>query len=157
MDLERSLPCSQGPAPGPMLSQTHLVHIFLPYFPNIHSNFIFTSTPTSSTRSLPFMFSDLLTHACFMPRSSHPPWFDHLKNVWCSIQVVKLLIIQYSPASHPFSPLTSKYSPQHPVLKHPQSTRVYPKVSGLAAWSENCNWYSSLPLDAVVSLFCESV
>jgi hypothetical protein len=37
------------------------------------------------------------------------------------------------------------------------NTRVYPKVSGLAAWSENCKRYSSLPLDAVVSLFCESV
>jgi hypothetical protein len=36
-------------------------------------------------------------------------------------------------------------------------TRVYPKVSGLAAWSENCKWYSSLPLGAVVSIFCESV
>jgi hypothetical protein len=34
--------------------------------------------------------------------------------------------------------------------------RVYPKVSGLAAWSENCKWYSSLPLGAVVLLFCES-
>jgi hypothetical protein len=32
---------------------------------------------------------------------------------------------------------------------------VYPKVSGLAAWRENCKWYSSLPLGAVVSLFCE--
>jgi hypothetical protein len=32
-------------------------------------------------------------------------------------------------------------------------TRAYPKVSGLAAWSENCKWYSSLRLDAVVSLF----
>jgi hypothetical protein len=32
--------------------------------------------------------------------------------------------------------------------------RVYPKVSGL---SENCKWYSSLPLGAVVSLFYESV
>jgi hypothetical protein len=30
--------------------------------------------------------------------------------------------------------------------------RVYPKVSGLAAWSENCKWYSSLPVDAVVSM-----
>jgi hypothetical protein len=37
------------------------------------------------------------------------------------------------------------------------STRAYPKVSGLAAWSENCKWYSSLILGAVVSLFCESV
>jgi hypothetical protein len=36
-------------------------------------------------------------------------------------------------------------------------TRVYPKVSGLTAWSENCKWYSSLPLGAVVLLFCESV
>jgi hypothetical protein len=25
-------------------------------------------------------------------------------------------------------------------------TRVYPEVSELAAWSENCKWYSSLPL-----------
>jgi hypothetical protein len=30
-------------------------------------------------------------------------------------------------------------------------TRVYPKVSGLVAWSENCKWYSSLLLDAVIS------
>jgi len=36
-------------------------------------------------------------------------------------------------------------------------TRVYPKVSGLAAWSENCKWYSCLSLGAVVSLLCESV
>jgi hypothetical protein len=33
---------------------------------------------------------------------------------------------------------------------------VYPKVPGLAAWSENCKWYSSLPLGAVVSLFCKT-
>jgi len=32
-----------------------------------------------------------------------------------------------------------------------------PKVSGLTAWSENCKWYSSLPLCVVVSLFRESV
>jgi hypothetical protein len=36
-------------------------------------------------------------------------------------------------------------------------TRLYPEVSGLASWSENCKWYSSLPLGAVVSLFYESV
>jgi hypothetical protein len=35
--------------------------------------------------------------------------------------------------------------------------RVYPKVSGLGAWSENCKWYSSLPISAVVSLFSELV
>jgi hypothetical protein len=31
------------------------------------------------------------------------------------------------------------------------------KISGLAAWSENCKWYRSLPLGAVVSPFCGSV
>jgi hypothetical protein len=36
-------------------------------------------------------------------------------------------------------------------------TRMHPTFSGLAAWSENCKWYSSLPLGGVVSLFCESV
>jgi hypothetical protein len=36
-------------------------------------------------------------------------------------------------------------------------TRVYPKVSGLAAWSKHCKWYSSLPLGTVISLFCKSV
>jgi hypothetical protein len=35
--------------------------------------------------------------------------------------------------------------------------RVYPEVPGLAAWSENCKWYISLPLGAVVSLFRESL
>jgi hypothetical protein len=39
----------------------------------------------------------------------------------------------------------------------PSRMRVYPKVSGLAAWRENCKWLSSLPLGAVVSLFYESV
>jgi hypothetical protein len=29
--------------------------------------------------------------------------------------------VQFSPASYYFIPLVSKYSPQHPVLKHPQS------------------------------------
>jgi hypothetical protein len=29
-------------------------------------------------------------------------------------------------------------------------TRVYPKVSELVAWNENCKWYSSLPLGAVI-------
>jgi hypothetical protein len=33
---------------------------------------------------------------------------------------MKLLIMQFSPISRHFS-LRTKYSPQHPVLKHPQS------------------------------------
>jgi hypothetical protein len=35
--------------------------------------------------------------------------------------------------------------------------RVYPKVSGLAAWRKNCKWYSSLPLSSVILLFVSLV
>jgi hypothetical protein len=45
-----------------------------------------------------------------------PLWVDHPNNIWWSIQVTKLLIVQCSAASHHFLPLKSKYS-QHPVLK----------------------------------------
>jgi hypothetical protein len=34
---------------------------------------------------------------------------------------MKLLIMQFPPISHHFIPPRSKYSPQHPVLKHTQS------------------------------------
>jgi hypothetical protein len=33
-------------------------------------------------------------------------------------------------------------------------TMVYIKLSGLAAWSENCNWYSCMPTNEIVSQFC---
>jgi hypothetical protein len=44
-------------------------------------------------------------------------------------------------------------------LQIPPITR-YESVSKsfrLASWSENCKWFSFLPLRAVVSIFCESV
>jgi hypothetical protein len=45
----------------------------------------------------------------------------------------------------------------HLILEDVVHMMVYPEVSGLATWSENCKWHSSLPLRAVVSLICESV
>jgi hypothetical protein len=41
-------------------------------------------------------------------------------------------------------------------LREEHRLRMYPKVSGLAALSENCKCYRCLSLSAVVSLFCES-
>jgi hypothetical protein len=49
----------------------------------------------------------------------------------------------HSNITFPFTPRFSEWSP--PFMFSNQNTRVYPKVSGLAAWSENCKWYSSLP------------
>jgi hypothetical protein len=64
-----------------------------------------------------FLFSP---HACYMPCPSHPR-VDHCNYTWWRVQVMKLLIMQSSPTSHHFISLQSKYSPQHTVLKQPQS------------------------------------
>jgi hypothetical protein len=63
-----------------------------------------------------------LYHACYMLRPCNSPWFDHHNNnIRWSILVMKLLIMQSSPASLHFLRLGSKYYPQHPIPKHPKS------------------------------------
>jgi hypothetical protein len=69
----------------------------------------------------------LITHIrssspkCNMACPSHHPWLDHSSCTWRRVQVMKLLIMLLSPTSYHFTSLGSKYSPQHPVLKHPHS------------------------------------
>jgi hypothetical protein len=41
---------------------------------------------------------------------------------WRGVQVMKLLIIQFSPTPCHFTPLRSKYSPQDSVLKYLQTS-----------------------------------
>jgi hypothetical protein len=105
----------------------HPVHTLQHYFLKIHSD-IFSATPRFSAWSLSFRFSlqDIvriyhISHACYMPHPSHSPWFDQSNYIWWSVQVLKLLIMQSSSASHHFLPPMSKYFPQHPVLTHPRS------------------------------------
>jgi hypothetical protein len=92
------------------------IHIFLTYFPNIHFNIILPSTLLGLQRGL--LPSDFLTKILYaflippmreIPHPSHSPWFDHPNNIWWSIQVMKLLIMQSPPASSHFLPLRPKY------------------------------------------------
>jgi hypothetical protein len=53
-----------------------------------------------------------------MPGSSHPSRFDHLNNIQWRAQIIKFLIMQFSPAFCYNFPLTFKYSHQQPSLKH---------------------------------------
>jgi hypothetical protein len=101
----------------------HPVLTFPPYFPNIHFNIILLSMPKTSEWFLPFRYSNQnfvctfhLSHACYVPCTSHPPCPYHPNNIWCGVQVMKPLIMQSSPASRHFLSLRSKYSPQRPVL-----------------------------------------
>jgi hypothetical protein len=48
------------------------------------------------------------------------------------------------------SPLSSAEVENPELYIHSPKTSVYPEVSGLAAWSENCKWYISLPLGATL-------
>jgi hypothetical protein len=68
-------------------------HKIIQYFLKIYFNIIFPSTFRSPKLPLPFRFSDQnyvsiphLSHACFMLRPSHIPWFDHPSNMWRSVQ-----------------------------------------------------------------------
>jgi hypothetical protein len=57
----------------------------------------------SSQCSLSFWFSHkysicipLRLHSCYMPCQSHPPWLDHSNYTWRTVQVMKLLIMQFN-------------------------------------------------------------
>jgi hypothetical protein len=60
-------------------------------------------------------------HSCYMASQSHPLRLDYSTYTWRRVQIEKLLVMQLSPSTRHLIPLRSKYRPQHPVLKYPQS------------------------------------
>jgi hypothetical protein len=54
------------------------------------------------------LYASHLPRAYYVPRPFHPPRLDHPNNVWWSVQVMKLLVMQSSPASCRFLLLRSK-------------------------------------------------
>ena len=54
-----------------------------------------------------------------MPRPSHSASFYHPNNICWAVQIIKLLIMQFSPLPRHLIPLRPKHLPQHPILKHP--------------------------------------
>jgi hypothetical protein len=48
--------------------------------------------------AVPYMHSSS-PHSFYMPCPSHPPWLDHSNYVWRGVQVMKFLIMQFSPIS----------------------------------------------------------
>ena len=67
------------------------------------------------------VYTSPLPHTCYMPSPSHSSQFDCRHNIWW-VQIIKLLCIWPSRLPCYLVPLRSKYSPQHPILKHPQPT-----------------------------------
>jgi hypothetical protein len=62
-------------------------------------------------------------HMRYMPRPSHSSRFYHPQNSGWGVQIMKLLIMKFSPLPFTSSLLGPKNS-QHPVLKHPQLSSI---------------------------------
>ena len=108
-----------------ILSQITLVHTFPSYFLKINFNITLPATPKCSKSSLSFKFPhqkpiciSLLPHVFHMSNPSHT--LDSITQIIFGVRVkiMKLLIMHFSPVLCYFPPLTSKYLPQHPILKH---------------------------------------
>jgi hypothetical protein len=106
-----------------ILSQVNPIHNISIYLTKINFNIVHIHTSSSSQWPLSFWLSHqcpicipLLPHWCYMPCSSNPSWLHHSNYTWRIVQVVKLLIMQFSPTSCHFIPLRSKYS-QRNIMK----------------------------------------
>jgi len=159
----------KSPLLVPILSQMHPLHTFRLYFPKIDSDIIFPSMPMYFDWSLPFRFSDqsivLISHlyrACYMPHPSHRPWFHHPNNIYCTVQVMKLLVLHSSPASGHFLPL--RYQKSQHVFSDTLSlcssfcVRVYSVTYEYDSVNKFCYWarwwnQNALPIYAGATLF----
>jgi hypothetical protein len=117
-----------SPPTMPLLSQVNPLHSPSANLPKVRFHPILPSTPWPFKGSLSPGFShqtpvhiNSLCYACHMPRPSRSPSLYLLNNIWWWVQTMKLPTVQLSPLSRYLDPPESKYSPQHPVLKHPGS------------------------------------
>ena len=61
-------------------------------------------------------------HTRYLSHPSHSSRFDHPNNIVWGIQIIKLLIMLFSPLPCYLVTLRPKYSLQHPILRHRQHT-----------------------------------
>jgi hypothetical protein len=124
-----------------------------------HSNLNLPLEPSqTSHESISYpMYLSFLTLSCSEPFFFLRGYYQKYSSLW-TVYIWSLIIVTRKP-NH--VDVTSKYVEAYlnvkPHILETRSTKVYPKVSRLASWSENCKWYISLPLGEVISLFCESV
>jgi hypothetical protein len=67
-------------------------------------------------------------HSCYMPCQSHRSWVVHSNFIWRRVQVLKLLIMQFSPIFRQFISVRSKYFSAVPCSQTP-SVYVPPLMS----------------------------
>jgi len=106
--------------------QPNRIHTPRTYFINIHSNIILPPRPSSCEWSFPFgLPTNILNKFLISPMHATCPTHLNLLDLLNlaiygeAYRVMKSLTVQHFPVFQHFLPLTSIYSPQHPVLEHP--------------------------------------
>jgi len=94
------------PSSVPILRQLSPVHAIPLHFLFFLSGFL--------TKTLQHFYCP---HTCYISSPSNSSRFDHPHNIWCGVQIIKLLIMSFTSVPCYFVPLRPKYSPQHPILK----------------------------------------
>jgi hypothetical protein len=137
------------PPPVPIPSQLDPVHASLSHFLKIHFNIILPSAPSSSKWLFSFrvphqnpLHASPLPRTCYMPRLSHSSRFYYPKYIGWEVQIINVLVMQFSPFPYYLVPLRPKYLSQHPLLKHPQ-----PSFYADACFSKELNKALLVPAD----------
>ena len=81
--------------------------------PNIHCSCWPRTCKVLNGHLNPRVLQGTLDTEFWLQRVNHP------NNNWSTAQIMKLLIMQFSPVFRHFLPLRPKYIPRHPILQHP--------------------------------------
>ena len=127
MELEGSLPHSQEPdtcpfpgpgraSPWPLPTSRRSILILSSHIRlGLSGGLLSLGFPTKTL----YMPLSLITPTC--PSHFILDFFDP-NNIGWGVDIIQLLILYFSPLPCYLVPLRPKYSPQHPILKHPQPT-----------------------------------
>ena len=87
----------KSPPPVPLPSQINPVHAPTP---RIEDVLILSSDLHLGFSSGSFSAcTSHIPHTCHIPELSHSSWFDHSYNIWWSVHIIKLRVMQSSPLS----------------------------------------------------------
>jgi hypothetical protein len=95
-------------------------------------------------------------HSCYMPRKFHTPLIDHSHYTWRKVQIMKLLVMQFSPPFRRFIPLRSKISSSAPCSQTP-SVYISPLMSETKYHTHTEPEANSICLPLVLVALCEVV